>query len=326
MLTKLPMLSEFDFSPVTELPRHRTFLQALVPSLAALEQTEAIWLSGSLARGDADRWSSVDLCLQWRDAAPNSACDASPYNALGNSLDKALGAGNTYFAQGKESMSGGSLSGICLGAQTSDDLSCERETAGVFFEICWAASSEAWEMGNRDAPVHYLYVAEHLASDLQSKILAREVALSPPDSREVDMQLGRFWLLLARLPAVLKRQERLAAHALLTELRTLMIDLVVSLNGASRPQSRARINQYLGEAQREAFERSLGIPQSILGRRSEGSTNWIGQAVALVVLYRWYAPQLAEKYAFSYPQPAEDTVLALLRAEIEGWPAHITTE
>ena len=146
MLTKMPMLSEFDFSPVTELPRHHTFLQALVPSLAALEQTEAIWLSGSLARGDADRWSSVDLCLQWRDAAPDSACDASPYNALLNSLDKALGAGNTYFAQGKESMSGGSLSGICLGAQTPADLPCKCETAGVFFEICWAASSVAWEM------------------------------------------------------------------------------------------------------------------------------------------------------------------------------------
>ena len=320
------MLFEFDFSTITELPRQRTFLQALVPSLAALEQTEAIWLTGSLARGDADRWSSVDLCLLWQEAAPSSAYVTSPNIALQNSLDKALGAGSKYFAQCKESESSGSLSGICLGAQAADELRCDRGTAGVFFEICWAASSEAGDIGNRNAPARYLYVAEQLAGELHSKFLAKEVALSPPDSREVDLQLGRFWLLLARLPAVLKRRERLAAHALLTELRTLMIDLVVSLNGASRPQSTARINQYLGKAQREAFEKGLGIPQTYLLKGSDGSTNWIGQAVALVVLYRWYAPQLAEKHALPFPHPAEDTVLALLSTEIEGWPAFIATE
>ena len=320
------MLSELELPNVTELPPQRAFLRALVPNLAALKQIAAIMLTGSLARGDADRWSSVDLNLLWQESAPGSPMVESPHSALRNSLDKALGANNRYFAQCQMSDFGGSLTGICLDAPGSDEFADQRRAAGVKFEISWVTSSNAGETVNRNVPVHYLYVAEHLSDDLQRKFPAQRAALYPPDSSEVDSQLGQFWLLLARLPAVLNRQERLAAHALLTELRTLMIDLVVCLNGASRPRARARINQYLGEAQREAFERSLGSSQPILRNASEGSTNWMGQAVALVVLYRWYAPQLAEQHDLSYPQSVEDTVLALLHAEIEGWPAYIATD
>ena len=83
--------------------------------------------------------------------------------------------------------------------------------------------------------------------------------------------------------------------------------------------------QDLGQAQLEAFEKSLELRKT--GRRREEGTraNWIGQAVALVVLYRWYAPQLAEKYSLNYPRLAEDRVLAYLNSEMKNWPARITT-
>ncbi len=319
------MLSEFELSPVTDLPRQLAFLQILVPDLAALEPIEAIWLTNSLARGDADRWSSVDLCLLWNRSAQNSANVSSPNSALRNCLDKALGASNGYFAQYRESNTEGTFNGICLGEPGSDDLTLSRRAAGVAFAVKWVASSNAGELANRIEPVHYLYIAERLSDGWRRRFPARKTGLNPPDSSTVDRQLGQFWLQLARLPAVLNRQETLAAHAIMTELRTILIDLVVCLNGASRPHAKARINQLLGEAQREAFERSLGNSQPALPLASEGSSNWIGQAVALVVLYRWYGPQLAEQHDLSYPQPLEDTVLALLHAEIEGWPAYIST-
>ena len=53
--------------------------------------------------------------------------------------------------------------------------------------------------------------------------------------------------------------------------------------------------------------------------------SWIGQAVALVVIYRWYAPQLATKYELIYPQAAEDAALAHLRTLLH-WPLAIFTE
>lgn len=323
------MSLEFDLSPFSELPRHRAFLQILLPGLAALKQTQAIWLTGSLARGDADHWSSVDLCLLWSDEDPIAVGEtighASPNNALRATIEYALGEGNALFDQHRESTGRCSQSGITLVPLAQGGLTGDHSSAGILFEIQWITQADARELTKRIGPVHLMYTTELLPDDLQRNPPARREALSPPDTKEVDAQLCRFWLLLARLPAAVKRQEKLAAHALLSEMRILLIDLVVSLNGANRPQTRARINQYLGKAQREAFERSMGIHQPSQRRGGEDSADWIGQAVALVVLYRWYAPQLVEKYALAYPQPAEDAVLSLLVAEMENWPAHIAT-
>ncbi len=98
----------------------------------------------------------------------------------------------------------------------------------------------------------------------------------------------------------------------------MLTDLVVALNGATRPASPTRINPYLGPAQRDAFEKTL--------RHTANHTeSWIGQAVALIVLYRWYAPQLVEMYNLEYPTRLEESVLALLCVEVPGWPAHITS-
>ena len=76
------MLSELELPNVSELPPQRAFLRALVPNLAALKQIAAIMLTGSLARGDADRWSSVDLNLLWQESAPGSPMVESPHSAL----------------------------------------------------------------------------------------------------------------------------------------------------------------------------------------------------------------------------------------------------
>lgn len=46
-----------------------TFLQELVPTLWQSPEVQALWLEGSLARGNADRYSDVDLYLCVSDAA-----------------------------------------------------------------------------------------------------------------------------------------------------------------------------------------------------------------------------------------------------------------
>jgi len=89
------MSLEFDFPPLAELPAHRAFLQALVPCLGSYEQTKGIWLTGSLARGDADRWSSVDLCLLWQEEGFESLSEKGIYRNIKGALDEALGEGNT---------------------------------------------------------------------------------------------------------------------------------------------------------------------------------------------------------------------------------------
>ena len=319
------MNSDFDLSPVAGLPRQRSFLEAVLPTLANAEPIDAIWLSGSLARKDADSLSSVDCCLLWC-AEHHAASDhARRRLRLLEALRSALGDGRFLLDPITPRPWVDSLHGITLAANPPPETSGQLVAAGVRFAFNSAASTRAGELRRRTGPLHKLYLSPRLSADLR-EFMAQDLGeFSLPNADFVGEQLGRFWLLMAHLPAVLKRKEHLAAHALLADLRSLLIDLVVALNGASRPHSVARVNQYLGSAQREAFEESLGYGRTRSGRRALNAT-WIGQAVALIVLYRWYAPQLVETCAAPYPQQAEETVLDLLRTQVDGWPAEITTD
>lgn len=315
-----------EYFPLTELPRHDALFRALVPGLAALEQTHGVWLTGSLARGDADRWSSVDMHLLLRQDPLGQDCQAKPFHVIQKCIEETLGEENVHIEQTNESDLGGSLQGICLGTQSAVETLNESGPAGLLFQLTWTLSTDPSEIVGPGGPAQLLYISEQAAGAYKAAPDSLRGAIVPPDVETIDRQLMRFWLLLARLPAVVGRREQLAAPLLLTEMRTLLIDLVVSLNGGSRPQTRARINQYLGQAQLEAFEKSMGLPDSGRLREAGNSANWIGQAVAQVVLYRWYAPQLAQKHSLTYPRLAEDSVLAYLAAELENWPASITTE
>jgi predicted nucleotidyltransferase len=319
------MSQYFDPPPLPELPLQRAFLQALVPCLASIEPIREIWLTGSLARGDADRWSSVDLCLKWGAACPESVAGTGPSATLLEALDDLLGDGNAIYDQIEESKDRGCLRGISLGAQGAGGPPDGVGTGGLLFEIFWTLLANEEGLGQWTDALLPLYLAEGRSQNRARAVRGRGPALASPDTDLIDMQLRRFWLLLAQLPAVVRRREQLAAHALLSELRALLIDLVVSLNGARRPQARARINQYLGPAQRDAFEKSLGYRLGTPGSGTATGFNWIGQAVSLVVLYRWYAPQLVQRHSLPYPKNAEETVLALLSAELENWPSNIAT-
>lgn len=316
---------DLEFYPLTELPGHRAFLQALVPGLASLEQVCGVCLTGSLARGDADRWSSVDLHLLWDQFGSEETALVATSHKILSSIEETLGEENVFVEQKGESERGGFLRGIATGGQSEVDVPGDLGPAAVLFQLSWALSSSGGGMAIQKSDIRPLYIAEHLDGASKCALTSKKEAFGPPDVGTVEMQLGRFWLLLARLPAAVRRGEQLAAHLLLTEIHALLIDLVVSLNGGSRLQTKSRINQYLGPAQREAFEKSLGLGQSGRQKGAGGGAKWIGQAVALVVLYRWYAPQLAEQYSLPYPQMAEDTVLALLSAELENWPDRIST-
>lgn len=142
--------------------------------------------------------------------------------------------------------------------------------------------------------------------------------LQPAQPTRVADLLDCFWRTLAELPDRIERQEHLLAAELMAELRAIVLDMMLGLNGIARPTGTRHLNTYLGASQRAAIEKTLLAP-SVAGE------SWIGQAVALVVIYRWYAPQLVAKYAISYPQAAEDAALATLQ-RLPDWPLAITTD
>jgi len=93
----------------------------------------------------------------------------------------------------------------------------------------------------------------------------------------------------------------------------------LALNGIQYPAGTQHLNGYLGDSQRAALEKTLVLSEV-------GPSGWIGQAVALVVIYRWYAPQLVERYGLRYPLILEEETWAKLTAEIAEWPESVSTE
>lgn len=143
-------------------------------------------------------------------------------------------------------------------------------------------------------------------------------ALQPPDPVHLQHLLTRFWECLAELADRLSHGEILLAVEQIAAARDVVIEMMLGLNGIARPPATRRLNSYLGESQRAALEKTTLAPNL------EPAT-WIGQAVALVVIYRWYAPQLVERYHLDYPSAAEEQTWAALTQALPEWPQAITT-
>jgi hypothetical protein len=143
--------------------------------------------------------------------------------------------------------------------------------------------------------------------------------LQKPTAAAVEQQLRTFWHLLDGLPDLLNRQEYLLAERLTFQLRSTVIELMLALNGIQWPSGTRHLNHYLGASQRAALEKTLVLPTA-------SPEAWIGRAVALLVIYRWYAPQLVAHFHISYPQELETVVWAKLQAELPDWPITVTTD
>lgn len=143
--------------------------------------------------------------------------------------------------------------------------------------------------------------------------------LERPEVEQVEHLLSAFWQRLGLLPDLLARNEQLLAHECSVSLRQVVMEMMLALNGIQYPAGTQHLNGYLGDSQRAALEKTLVLSEV-------GPSGWIGQAVALVVIYRWYAPQLVERYGLRYPLILEEETWAKLTAEIAEWPESVSTE
>lgn len=143
-------------------------------------------------------------------------------------------------------------------------------------------------------------------------------ALTRPLPANVEALLARFWTELLPLADLIARGEDLLCAQALAQSRTTVLELMLALNGIAYPATTRHLNSYLGASQRAAIERTLHLPEV-------SGAAWIGQAVALTVIYRWYAPQLEQAYALPHPDQVEAAALAALQT-LPDWPLAITTD
>ena len=147
-------------------------------------------------------------------------------------------------------------------------------------------------------------------------------ALQPPQPAHIQDLLDAFWTDLAVLADLLPRQQFLLAAEQLHTLRQTVLQMMLALNGIQRPATRD-LNTYLSANQRAALEKTLLLPAI---DHTEWADGWIGQAVSLVVIYRWYAPQLVAKYRLRYPADQEQAAWNELVTALPTWPRQITTD
>jgi hypothetical protein len=147
-------------------------------------------------------------------------------------------------------------------------------------------------------------------------------ALQSPQPAQLQQLLTTFWKELALLGDLLPRQQFLLAAEQLHGLRQTVLQMMLALNGIQRPLTND-LNLYLGASQRAALEKTLLLPSVEHKSLADGL---IGQAVALVVIYRWYAPQLVNKFGLLYPHEQEMATWQELLANLPTWPEQVTTE
>src|SRR5688572_1813040 len=146
--------------------------------------------------------------------------------------------------------------------------------------------------------------------------------LLPPQPAHMQDLLDTFWTELAVLADLLPRQQFLLAAEQLHSLRQIILQLMLALNGIQRPATRD-LNTYLSANQRTVLEKSLLLPSV---EYAAWTDIFIGQAVSLVVIYRWYAPQLVAKHNLRYPLTQEQAAWESLLESLPTWPQTITSE
>ena len=162
------------------------------------------------------------------------------------------------------------------------------------------------------APLHAYAIIPHMKNSQWPD------PISPSKPEHIQTLLHGFWETLAHLPDLLARGEHLLAEHCTADLRLIILEMVLALNGISRPTTTRHLNTYLSASQKAALEKTLLAPVV-------NGASWVGRSVALVVIYRWYAPQLVSRYELVYPIAQEEQTWRLLQ-QIPEWPKTVTTE
>ncbi|MBW3625907.1 MAG: aminoglycoside 6-adenylyltransferase [Armatimonadetes bacterium] len=257
------------------------FLNRLVDALRSDKRIEAIWLEGSLARGDADPYSDVDLhayvpfrpeerdgIAQLRADLPDLLSSAGRVAYL-RALDGRITTG--MMADGKR---------FDVALETEEDLKRPRPAVKI------------------------LYDRTH---DLYSRL---RMAEGPPSGLEdqVAGAIQEFWRCIALLPTVLARGELLVAFQGHAVILGLAAEVALGAEGRFRSAGAKRLNSFLLPEDRAVLEDSLP-PEPTL----EAIT------AAQVRLARWMTQrgrECAGRLEFAYPEELEAAAMRYLSEEL----------
>lgn len=256
------------------------FLQTLTEKVKADPRFLAVWLEGSLGRGNADRYSDVDVHVLLLEA------DAQ---ALKPQWEAWLGGVRRLV-----------FFNLLFGGAMVNGMTVE----GLRIDL-WPHVDDQIDLD--PDRVQVLHAQEGRVS---------LNGMSPAPSREAmqERALGlirEFWRCMSLLPAVIGRGENLVALQGLSVELGLVTELLMLEAGAVRDRGVKNLNAYLPEDVRHELE-SLVLPQDMT------QAGLAAAHVRLAELVRQRGPVIAEKLKFDYPLELERTVQRYVQDELDA--------
>ena len=252
------------------------FLHAVTLKAQTDSRILAVWLEGSLGRGNADRYSDVDLHVLLRpDAAPAPDWEAWLGELRPLVLFNLLFGGAMVNAMTVEALR------IDLWPHTADTIQLDPQRVRVLHAHPGSVSLDG------TAP-----------------------AFAPEAARERALAVIReFWRCISLTPAVIGRGELLVAVQGLSVELGLVTELLMLEAGAVRDRGVKNLNAYLPAEAREALERAV-LPPSMTPLHLAQAHLHLTEIVEL------HGRRAAQHLRFTYPAELEGTVMQYVSDEL----------
>ena len=256
------------------LAAQRVLLERIVSELTPDQRCLAVWLGGSLARGEGDALSDVDVGV---------AVDDANLASFLVDLEAHLGEmGPTIFKRLSRMGDTSVLTAITPDWQRFD--------------------VSAHPLSTVSHPIAYPRLVLFDRSEVQSRFGPFQPTPSVPPDR-LAWLVEEFWRVLGLLVVVAGREEYLVGVDGVTLLRRYLIDLMLLENGSQRGGA-LHLNAFLTPEQRRVLE---GLPALLPTREAVVEGN-----LACARAFRPLARQLMARYALNYPDGFEQATLAHL--------------
>ena len=252
------------------------FLADLRARLDGDAQVRAAWLGGSFGRGNADRYSDIDLHVLPADV-------------------------DAFRAGAREWL--GSLRPLVLYKLLFDGRMVNALTdEGLRIDI-WL---------HADAPPLDPAAVDVLL-DREGVLRLDAPPAPPPDAVQVAnsllAQIEEFWRCVSLLPTVIGRDELLVSFMGLYVELGIVTDILMAGYGVQRARGVKVLNPYLGDERRAELEAALQL-------NGLNAASLVMAHMALAGVVREHGPLIAERYGFAYPAALEEVVLRYVAREL----------
>jgi hypothetical protein len=260
----------------------RAYIDQLAAKARADRRVLAAWLEGSFGRGNADRYSDVDLHLLL-DEGEVASFRAGAEGWLAGIQTLVL---YTLMFEGR-----------MVNALTSEGLRLDVWLhAGDSVEVAQAKAQVLVDKGQRLA--------------LVGRSAAPQAAAGGAAAQILDPQIKEFWRCCSLIPAGTGRRELIVGFAGLNVQANNIVTICLAGLGTVRDRGVKNLNQFLPADVREELEGALALqglsPESLLRAHLD-----------LLRLGRRYGRQFAQRHGIPYPAELEAAVVAYLRRELE---------